>query len=32
MIACYAFFRGEPTGWHKITAIPDLPVARKNEW
>lgn len=26
MIACYAFFRGEPTDWHKITSFPDLTV------
>jgi N6-L-threonylcarbamoyladenine synthase len=25
-IASYAYFRGEPTDWHTITAIPDLSV------
>lgn len=25
-IASYAFFRGEPVGWKKITAVPDLSV------
>ncbi len=25
-IASYAFFRGKPTDWHKITAVPDLSV------
>lgn len=25
-IASYAFFRGEPTDWHEITAVPDVSV------
>ena len=25
-IASYAFFRGKPTDWHEVTAIPDLSV------
>lgn len=25
-IAAYAFFRGKPVDWHKITAVPDLSV------
>lgn len=25
-IASYAYFRGEPTDWHEVTAIPDLSV------
>lgn len=27
-IASYAFFRGTPTAWHNITAIPDLSVEK----
>lgn len=25
-IAAYAYFRGQPTGWHNLTALPDLSV------
>lgn len=27
-IASYAYFRGSPTNWHDITAVPDLSVEK----